>query len=106
MGEVSTIGLDLAKHVFQAHGADASGAVLFRKKLWRQQVLTFFAAQPPCTVAMEGTVNLSKLEHFECIALASNPLKVRNPRRPETGTKHAKSVKLTMARRQHAGAEG
>ena len=46
MAEVSTIGLDVAKNVFQAHGADASGAVLFRKKLRRHQVLTFFAAQP------------------------------------------------------------
>jgi transposase len=54
MGEVSTIGLDLAKNVFQAHGADASGSVLFRKKLRRHQVLTFFAAQPSCTVAMEA----------------------------------------------------
>jgi transposase len=54
MGEVSTIGLDLAKSVFQVHGADASGAVLFRKKLRRHQVLTFFAAQRPCTVAMEA----------------------------------------------------
>ena len=54
MGEVSTIGLDLAKSVFQVHGADASGAVLFRKKLRRHQVLAFFAAQPPCTVAMEA----------------------------------------------------
>jgi transposase len=54
MREVSTIGLDLAKSVFQIHGADASGAVLFRKKLRRHQVLTFFAAQPPCTVAMEA----------------------------------------------------
>ncbi|WP_114947576.1 IS110 family transposase [Microvirga calopogonii] len=54
MGEVSTIGLDLAKNVFQVHGADASGAVLFRKKLRRHQVLTFFAAQPSCTVAMEA----------------------------------------------------
>ena len=41
--EVSTIGLDLAKHVFQAHGADASGAVVFRKRLRRGQVLAFFA---------------------------------------------------------------
>jgi hypothetical protein len=41
-------------------------------------------------------INLSKLEQLECIALASSPLKVRNPRWPETGTKHAKSVKLTM----------
>src|SRR5215204_6271320 len=54
MGEVSTIGVDLAKSVFQVHGADASGAVLFRKKLRRHQVLTFFAGQPPCTVAMEA----------------------------------------------------
>src|ERR687889_750647 len=54
MGEVSTIGEDLAKSVFQVHGADASGAVLFRKKLRRHQVLTFFAAQPRCTVAMEA----------------------------------------------------
>jgi transposase len=54
MGEVSTIGLDLAKNVFQVHGADASGAVLFRRKLRRHQVLIFFAAQPPCTVAMEA----------------------------------------------------
>jgi transposase len=54
MGEVSTIGMDLAKNVFQVHGADASGAVLFRKKLRRHQVLTFFAGQKPCTVAMEA----------------------------------------------------
>ena len=54
MGEVSTIGVDLAKSIFQVHGADASGAVVFRKKLRRGQVLSFFAAQPPCTVAMEA----------------------------------------------------
>ncbi len=54
MGEVSTIGVDLAKSVFQVHGADASGAVVFRKRLRRSQVLAFFAAQPPCTVAMEA----------------------------------------------------
>ena len=54
MGEVSTIGVDLAKSVFQVHGADASGAVLFRRKLRRHQVLAFFSSQPPCTVAMEA----------------------------------------------------
>ena len=54
MGEVSTIGLDIAKHVFQAHGADASGAVVFRKKLTRAKLLAFFAAQPRCVVAMEA----------------------------------------------------
>jgi transposase len=54
MVEVNMIGLDLAKPVFQAHGADASGAALFRKKLRRDQVLKFLAAQPTCTVAMEA----------------------------------------------------
>ncbi|RWQ29988.1 MAG: IS110 family transposase [Mesorhizobium sp.] len=54
MGEVSTIGLDLAKMVFQAHGADASGGVIFRKKLRRDALLGFFAGQPRCLVAMEA----------------------------------------------------
>src|SRR4051794_35344180 len=54
MGQVSTIGLDLAKSVFQVHGGDASGAVVFRKRLRRSQVRPFLAAQPPCTVAMEA----------------------------------------------------
>ena len=40
MGEVTTIGLDLAKHVFQVHGADADGATVLRKSLRRAQVLT------------------------------------------------------------------
>jgi transposase len=39
MGEVTIIGLDIAKSVFQAHGADAVGAVLFRKKLGRGRLL-------------------------------------------------------------------
>jgi transposase len=54
MGEITTIGLDIAKSVFQAHGADASGSVVFRKKLGRSRLLAFFAAQPPCVVAMEA----------------------------------------------------
>jgi transposase len=54
VGEVSIIGLDLAKTVFQAHGADASGGVVFRKKLRRDKLLEFFAGQPRCVVAMEA----------------------------------------------------
>ena len=54
MGEVSIIGLDLAKNVFQAHGAGADGSVVFRRKLSRAQLLKFMAAQPPCVVAMEA----------------------------------------------------
>jgi transposase len=54
MGEVSIIGLDLAKNLFQAHGAGADGAVLFRRKLTRAKLLKFMAAQPPCVLAMEA----------------------------------------------------
>ena len=54
MGQASTIGLDIAKRVFQAHGADATGRVVFRKRLMRAKVLEFFAAQPPCLVALEA----------------------------------------------------
>jgi transposase len=54
VGQVTTIGLDIAKRVFQAHGADAGGHVLFRKRLTRTKLFGFFAAQPPCVVAMEA----------------------------------------------------
>ena len=54
MAEVGIIGLDLAKNVFQAHGAAADGSVAFRRKLSRLQVLKFVAEQPRCTVAMEA----------------------------------------------------
>ena len=54
MTEVSIIGLDLAKNVFQAHGAAADGSVVFRRKLRRSQVLGFMRAQPRCVVAMEA----------------------------------------------------
>ena len=54
MAEMTTVGLDLAKTVFQAHGADVSGRPVLRKKLRRDQVLAFFAQLPPCVVAMEA----------------------------------------------------
>lgn len=54
MSAVSTIGLDLAKNVFQVHCSNVSGTVTLRKKLRRDQVLKFFATQPPSTVAMEA----------------------------------------------------
>jgi hypothetical protein len=54
MGEVTTIGLDLAKHVFQVHGVDADGATVLRKQLRRVQVLAFFSRLPPCLVGLGG----------------------------------------------------
>jgi transposase len=54
MGEIATIGLDLAKNVFQVHGIDARGKVLARRQLRRAEVLAFFAELPPCLVGMEA----------------------------------------------------
>ena len=54
MEQASTIGLDIAKRVFQVHGADPSGREVFRKRLVRGKLLAFFSAQPPCTVALEA----------------------------------------------------
>jgi transposase len=54
MGEVSTIGLDIAKSVFQVHGVDVAGTVVMRKRISRAKVLEFFAALPPCLVGMEA----------------------------------------------------
>ena len=55
--EVITIGLDLAKNVFQVHGVDGAGAVTVRKKLRRAEVGKFFANLPPCLVGIEGIVS-------------------------------------------------
>jgi transposase len=51
---VSTIGLDIAKHVFQAHGAEVSGQAVFRKKITRTKLIDFLASQPRCLVALEA----------------------------------------------------
>lgn len=52
--QVTTIGLDLAKHVFQVHAVDAAGTVVVRKALRRAQVVPFFARLPPCLVGLEA----------------------------------------------------
>jgi transposase len=54
MGEVSTIGLDIAKSVFQVHGVDGTGAVVMRKRVSRSKVLELFGGLSPCLVGMEA----------------------------------------------------
>lgn len=54
MEKVITIGLDIAKHVFHAHGADERGQMVFSRKLTRAKVTGFFAGQPRCVVALEA----------------------------------------------------
>ncbi len=54
--QITTIGLDLAKSVFQVHGIDATEKVVVRKQLRRGQVIKFFEALAPCLVGMEACV--------------------------------------------------
>jgi len=68
--EITTIGLDLAKSIFQVHAVDAAGTVVVRKALRRSQVLPFFTKLPPCLIGIEacGTSHhwartLAKLGH-------------------------------------------
>jgi len=68
--QVTTIGLDIAKNVFQVHGIDANEKVVLRKQLRRSQVIAFFKALPPCLIGMEACATahywareLTKLGH-------------------------------------------
>jgi transposase len=54
MEKVSTIGLDIAKHVFQVHGVDAQGAMVVRRKLRRDDVVAFFTSLPACLIGIEA----------------------------------------------------
>ena len=55
LSSVTTVGLDLAKHVFQVHGVDASGRVVVAKAIRRNKLLEFFASLPPCLVGLEAS---------------------------------------------------
>src|SRR5438477_1367000 len=68
--QITTIGLDIAKNVFQVHGIDSNEKVVVRKQLRRSQVLAFFKTLPPCLVGMEACATahywareLTKLGH-------------------------------------------
>ncbi len=54
MNEITTIGVDLAKSVFQLHGVDQAGKPVLRRQLRRRQMLEFFQNQRGCLVGMEG----------------------------------------------------
>ena len=52
--EITTLGIDIAKSVFQLHGVDAAGQVVLKKRLRRNQVLDFMAQLPCCLVGIEA----------------------------------------------------
>ena len=76
MQTITTIGLDIAKSVFQVHGIDAGGQVVIRQQLKRRYVLAFFQKLPPCLVGIEACASshhwsreLKALGHTETQAM-------------------------------------
>ena len=63
MQTVTTIGLDIAKSVFQVHGHDGAGPVVIRRQLKRRSALAFFQKLPPCLVGIEACCVCRKLKH-------------------------------------------
>ena len=70
MSEITTIGLDLAKHVFQVHRIDAQGTTVLRKRLRRGQVLAFFSRIPRCVSGWKP-VRRRTTGHGSCARLAT-----------------------------------
>ena len=68
MQTITTVGLDIAKSVFQVHGVDADGRVVVRRQLKRRYVLAFFQKLPPCLVGIEAcarrTIGRASCRHW------------------------------------------
>jgi Transposase len=93
MSEITTIGLDVAKHVFQVHGIDAQGTTVLRKRLRRGQVLAFFSRIPRCVVGLEACATA----HYWARELGALGLEVR--------LMPAQYVKAYIKRNKHDAAD-
>ena len=67
MQTVTTIGLDIAKSVFQVHGVDAAGQVIIRRQLKRRYVLAFFQKLPPCLIGIEACASSRIIGHVSSL---------------------------------------
>ena len=76
--EITTIGLDLAKSVFQLHAVDAYGTVVWRKKLRRSALLDMLAEVPPCMVGMEACATA----HYWAREISALGIRCASCRRP------------------------
>lgn len=89
MQNVATIGLDIAKDVFQIHAADASGEPLISRKLRRAELLEFFEHLPPCLVGMEACGS----SHYwaRCIATFGHSVRLIHPQYVKAFVKRGKT---------------
>lgn len=81
MEEISTVGIDIAKSVFQVHAINVGGNMVVRRQLRRQQMLNFFAQVPPCLVGIEacGTAHYWARELSILHSSCSDPKKSHAP---------------------------
>ena len=89
MNEVITIGVDLAKSVFQVHGVDREGSVVFRRQLRRAQVLPFFKKQSLCLVGIEACATSHHWARE--IAALGHEVRLMAPRCRRVGAVHCAS---------------
>jgi hypothetical protein len=88
MQAITTIGLDIAKSVFQVHGVDADGQVVIRRQLKRRYVLAFFQKLSPCLVGIEACASSHhwsrelKFDHHMRRQRAVEPHKLEEPIKP------------------------
>ena len=94
--EITTIGLDLAKQVFQVHGVDEAGHVVVQRRLRRAQVITYFAALPSCLVGMEACATA----HFWARELRSlgHEVRLMPPQYVKAYVKRARTTRPTPRR--------
>ena len=77
MSKIITVGLDIAKHVFQVHGVDAEGKVIVRRKLRRPEVISFFKKLEPCLIG-KGPIRTT---HQACRGRCPRPIDALSRRR-------------------------
>jgi transposase len=91
MQTITTIGLDIAKSVFQVHGVDAEGKVIIRRQLKRRYVLAFFQKLPPCLVGIKSPKSAEHFFHNHAQAGSGRNLDRSTDVAPITATMLAKS---------------
>src|SRR5262249_44476455 len=95
MQTVTTIGLDIAKSIFQVHAVDAEGNVVVRRKLKRRYVVAFFQKLPPCLVGIEACA--SSHHWARELGLGSYPSRTRAGARKSSATSANEATDICVA---------
>lgn len=104
--KISTIGLDLAKQVFQVHGIDQQGAVAVRKRLRRGAVMEFFARLAPCVVGIEALRQRALLGTRDCGGHDVNASQLRAARQEAAFDNVLREIASDQDKSSNAGLSG